>query len=433
MIFGEINLRQNNIRTSERWNELISFWISIFFLINKLFKNISKSSTAHIRYGSPTSWDADTVTGNRNASGSRSAAHTNGGGTTSTGAGGYYSDTDDSYQSDDDYDFDMHGNDDDDDDDNLKIEFKGDNIAEAIESEDDIRRRQRQLEIINNINANEKSYQSTKNIGNGFNCFTDDTGDATFRENIQTHERRFDQSIELFRRQIHTSGMLFKHGEPLKIEKRQAAAATTTTSLAGAAADCSKTMNDVIDKLTEFVAFCSRAEIEEFLQQRRSDENNRRQFSLDDLYELNRRYFTKENRSIETYHAEGTGDAFDQFNASDCMTDRPSKVFQIEADELFKSKIVRRIRNTIGSDVSHIAVNRQPPGVFSFDEQPDLEQHPGPSPSIILQALTMSNANDGINLERLETIGDSFLKYAITTYLYCTYEDVHEGNNWKII
>ncbi|CAD6994431.1 unnamed protein product [Ceratitis capitata] len=64
---------------------------------------------------------------------------------------------------------------------------------------------------------------------------------------------------------------------------------------------------------------------------------------------------------------------------------------------------------------------------FSFDRQPNLTGHPGPSPSIILQALTMSNANDGINLERLETIGDSFLKYAITTYLYITYENVHEG------
>lgn len=64
---------------------------------------------------------------------------------------------------------------------------------------------------------------------------------------------------------------------------------------------------------------------------------------------------------------------------------------------------------------------------FSFDSQPELEGHPGPSPSVILQALTMSNANDGINLERLETIGDSFLKYAITTYLYCTYDNIHEG------
>lgn len=66
-------------------------------------------------------------------------------------------------------------------------------------------------------------------------------------------------------------------------------------------------------------------------------------------------------------------------------------------------------------------------GLFSFDYQPKLRGHPGPSPSLILQALTMSNANDGINLERLETIGDSFLKYAITTYLYCTYDNIHEG------
>lgn len=64
---------------------------------------------------------------------------------------------------------------------------------------------------------------------------------------------------------------------------------------------------------------------------------------------------------------------------------------------------------------------------FSFDAQPDLNGHSGPSPAVLLQALTMSNANDGINLERLETIGDSFLKYAITTYLYCTYDRIHEG------
>lgn len=64
---------------------------------------------------------------------------------------------------------------------------------------------------------------------------------------------------------------------------------------------------------------------------------------------------------------------------------------------------------------------------FSFDWQPSLKSHSGPSPSVLLQSLTMSNANDGINLERLETIGDSFLKHAITTYLFCTYPTVHEG------
>ena len=51
----------------------------------------------------------------------------------------------------------------------------------------------------------------------------------------------------------------------------------------------------------------------------------------------------------------------------------------------------------------------------------------GPSPCVILQALTMSNASDGINLERLETVGDSFLKYAVTLFLYCMCPSIHEG------
>ena len=100
---------------------------------------------------------------------------------------------------------------------------------------------------------------------------------------------------------------------------------------------------------------------------------------------------------------------------------------------------------------------------FSFDLQPALLDHTGPSPNLILQSLTMSNSNDAINLERLiffkmdsnmifqslffttnlyislnkiylfsyksrlETIGDSFLKYATTAYLFIFNSSVHEG------
>ena len=64
---------------------------------------------------------------------------------------------------------------------------------------------------------------------------------------------------------------------------------------------------------------------------------------------------------------------------------------------------------------------------IQFDHEEDLSTFVGPSPCIILQTLTMSNANDFFNLERLETIGDSFLKFAITVYLYCTYPGIHEG------
>lgn len=39
----------------------------------------------------------------------------------------------------------------------------------------------------------------------------------------------------------------------------------------------------------------------------------------------------------------------------------------------------------------------------------------------------MSNASDGINLERLETVGDSFLKYAVTDYLFHMNPEQHEG------
>lgn len=93
------------------------------------------------------------------------------------------------------------------------------------------------------------------------------------------------------------------------------------------------------------------------------------------------------------------------------LNKKPAKSLQITK----KINKLDEINNYINSDL------------FSFDYQPELKNHLGPSPSLILQALTMSNANDGINLERLETIGDSFLKYAITTYLYCTYDNIHEG------
>lgn len=68
---------------------------------------------------------------------------------------------------------------------------------------------------------------------------------------------------------------------------------------------------------------------------------------------------------------------------------------------------------------------------FSLDDNKQNETNEiselGPSPGILLQALTLSNASDGFDLERLETIGDSFLKQAITVYLFFTYPNVHEG------
>ena len=42
----------------------------------------------------------------------------------------------------------------------------------------------------------------------------------------------------------------------------------------------------------------------------------------------------------------------------------------------------------------------------------------GPSPGLILEALTLAKARDGFDMERLETIGDSILKLIISVYVY---------------
>lgn len=44
-----------------------------------------------------------------------------------------------------------------------------------------------------------------------------------------------------------------------------------------------------------------------------------------------------------------------------------------------------------------------------------------------LQAVTAASADDIWNLERLETLGDSFLKFAVSYILYYRFPDLPEG------
>ncbi|KAM5242618.1 endoribonuclease Dicer isoform 1-T4 [Hipposideros larvatus] len=93
-------------------------------------------------------------------------------------------------------------------------------------------------------------------------------------------------------------------------------------------------------------------------------------------------------------------------------------------------------RSTSDGSPMGVALPGTTEAVTALKDRMDPEQSPstgyssrtlGPNPGLILQALTLSNASDGFNLERLEMLGDSFLKHAITTYLFCTYPDAHEG------
>lgn len=51
----------------------------------------------------------------------------------------------------------------------------------------------------------------------------------------------------------------------------------------------------------------------------------------------------------------------------------------------------------------------------------------GPGNALLLQAVTLSPANDSIDNERLETLGDSFLKLATSVFLYCDRPNAQEG------
>ena len=51
----------------------------------------------------------------------------------------------------------------------------------------------------------------------------------------------------------------------------------------------------------------------------------------------------------------------------------------------------------------------------------------GPGNALLLQAMTLKSANDSIDNERLETLGDSFLKFTTSVFLYCDRPNAYEG------
>lgn len=354
-------------------------------------KNLEMCSSRNIRYGSPTSWD---VTSSSTAARKNPLDNM------------YPSDSDDDLHSDDDCDsspdedeeLDEYG---------LKIEFKSDHLAEAVETEEEQKRRQRKIDFINETKAIEQHYEKVKNQTSGFD-FIDDVNIEELERNIAMHEEMFKKSTTELKASIRANGVLVKQDEKIPPKIRQ-----TIKSENGSSEDA-----DVYD----LVPYLDRNEVISVMEQE--------QLTLDDLYELNSIYVKR--HPDEEYQVVGCGDIFDHFADGHKLKINSNGIKTIQLTikndlEKFTKKPedvldkLNRIMNPIPLE-SNLDTT-----AFSFDYQPDLNDHPGPSPSIILQALTMSNANDGINLERLETIGDSFLKYAITTYLYCTYENVNEG------
>ena len=353
-------------------------------------RNLEMCSSRNIRYGSPTSWDVATQS---SVVGKNPLDNV------------YASDSDE-FPSDDDCDSSPDGGDEDEF--GLKIEFKNDHLAEAVETEEELKRRQRKIDFINETIAVEKHYELTKNQTSGFD-FIDELNLQELEKNIAIHEANFEKSTSELKISIRSSGVLVRQDEKIP-----------TTIRKNLKNDNDGSSSEDVD-VCDLVPYLDRNEVVNLIDD---------QLTIDDLYELNSIY--EKRHPDEEFQVVGCGDIFDHFADIDKLriSENGQKLIKLtiknDLEKFFKTPEdaedkLRRIMNPIPLDVN------PDPKAFSFDYQPNLDGHPGPSPSIILQALTMSNANDGINLERLETIGDSFLKYAITTYLYCTYENVNEG------
>ena len=74
--------------------------------------------------------------------------------------------------------------------------------------------------------------------------------------------------------------------------------------------------------------------------------------------------------------------------------------------------------------------NEEFPGLYSdlqsmFRGSRESGDHP--DSALILQALTTTHSGDAFNLERLEMLGDAFLKLAVSLHLFCSYKNKDEG------
>uniref|UniRef100_A0A182QJ55 ribonuclease III n=1 Tax=Anopheles farauti TaxID=69004 RepID=A0A182QJ55_9DIPT len=310
----------------------------------------------------------------------------------------------------------------------LKIEFKSETVAEAIDSECDLQRQRTQQSIIQRSRQNDRLYQSSKNAVDGF-CYS--PSDQNCIDERLAAERCFEEQKN------HTKDTIRRHGTLVRWEESLSARHWRLKLDEAEVTLLSALMDDLGGlPFIEFVPYVKESVLFELLV--RNGSVGERWLRLHDLYRLNEPFFP------ERYTVSRGGSLFDNFLDRD-DTERATEVIELTVRDPFPAiaagqtacnyKPTRSMRDGVsheGDDQVELARTPNPhrsteEGGFSFDYQPDLSQHPGPSPAIILQALTMSNANDGINLERLETIGDSFLKYAITTYLYCRYDNVHEG------
>ncbi|XP_067000048.2 endoribonuclease Dcr-2 [Anabrus simplex] len=106
-------------------------------------------------------------------------------------------------------------------------------------------------------------------------------------------------------------------------------------------------------------------------------------------------------------------------------------------DVLYYDDFINKPVGKIGSrpDVANISPRHSPSRALSVDLHVSAPirildvtlSSNGPEQYEILQSLTAASSADIINMERLETLGDSFLKFSVSLFLFLNYPHVNEG------
>lgn len=268
----------------------------------------------------------------------------------------------------------------------LRIEFKSENVAEAIEDEFEVQKRERRHAIV---------LQNSDTPGTEDEILWDweKDGDQNLDKLTEKFVDQFRKATDKNRQFIEHSGTLVKSQQPVAIIRKGSQQLPQNQNVPN--------ITSTIKSESNYSTLKNKLSPQE----------------LDVPFSQHIKVQSTAQKSAPLPSQDGQDN-----NDSGLSVDGSSEEFESDVADAVYNGLFDTDDICIEGDTDEDIISK-----FSFDAQPDLQGHPGPSPSVILQALTMSNANDGINLERLETIGDSFLKYAITTYLYCMYDNIHEG------
>lgn len=111
-----------------------------------------------------------------------------------------------------------------------------------------------------------------------------------------------------------------------------------------------------------------------------------------------------------------------------------ASLFDIYSYEAFNKKSLSKsiADNGLNTSLSDTPGSTKVYGMKTVDPPPlavlSKDRNEGPLQVEILQALTAAGANDIVSCERLETLGDSFLKFAVSVTLFETQTNLQEGH-----